>query len=124
VQIRQGDWVTGAGDATGTAAFGGRAAWAAADEPPRFRLGEAAGRAGAAGSRVGGSIRGSGVESGSVAATPLVAVAIGEPPNVTMTGGVPASAVRPAEPAPVGGFTMEQPVVTSKATPIVALSQR
>ena len=65
-------WVrtAGAGEPGGTAGAGGRALRAAADDDPILRLGEATGGGGAFGSRVGRSMRGSGVESGMVGATP------------------------------------------------------
>jgi hypothetical protein len=113
--------MTGPGEATETGMSGGRDARLAA-EPPRLRLGDAAGFAVAAGSRVGGSIRGSGVESGSVAATPGVAVMAADPPRVTTSIGVPDGFARaPVEPFGER-FTSEQPDVSSSAMPATALS--
>jgi hypothetical protein len=102
----------------------GRAA-RAADEPPRLRLGEAAGFGVAAGSRVGGSIRGNGVESGTVAATPCVEVVAGDPPTVTTSIGVPDAPARAPAPEPVEGrLNIEQPVVTNSAAAASTLSHR
>jgi hypothetical protein len=108
------------GPATGTAMGGGWAARAAAETAGRR---DAAGEAAAAGSRVGRSGRGSGVESGMVAATPVVGVNAAEPPTVTTMDG-------PASPAGVGvdmdrGLASRRlHAVVSKSTAALVTSSR
>jgi len=101
-----------AGEAAGGAALGARPACAA--PPGRVKLGEATGGAVAAGSRVGRAIRGSGVDSGIVSATPGVAVAAGDPPTVTTTNGWLGSTVWGCEEDDATAASrMPQPVLAS-----------
>lgn len=113
------------GEPTGTALSTGRDARAAAVEPPRLMLGDATGRAGVEGSRVGNTMRGRGVESGIVSATVSVAVTAGEPPTVTTRyAPLPSPDFDGVLWLPVAESRSAHPVVTSSARPAVMLIQR